>query len=138
MTRPPRRMSRQHARAGDEDRLLPLVNIVFLLLIFFMVAGQLTAADPFEIVPPRSASEGEASVEDPLIAVGADGSLALDNVVMAEPAMLEALAGRRVSSLRIKADGRLPAFELVALMERLRGAGFASIRLLTVIDRDGA
>ena len=41
---------------NDEERILPLVNVVLLLLIFFMLAGRLAASDPFEIAPPRSAS----------------------------------------------------------------------------------
>ena len=30
---------------GNDDNLVPLINIIFLLLIFFMVAGNITASD---------------------------------------------------------------------------------------------
>ena len=45
----------------SEENILPLTNIVFLLLIFFMLAGRLSAADPFRIDLPVSASQAEAS-----------------------------------------------------------------------------
>lgn len=34
--------------------MLPLVNIVFLLLIFFMMAGAVSAPEPLKVQPPRS------------------------------------------------------------------------------------
>ena len=58
---------------NDEERILPLINIVFLLLIFFMVAGRLAASDPFPIVPPHSSSEGMVDTRDLAVFVAADG-----------------------------------------------------------------
>lgn len=123
---------------GDEDeRILPLINIVFLLLIFFMVVGRLSAADPFEIVPPRSASEGEPPNEPFLVAIGPAGELALNGELIDEEALLEqlAVAGAGAQEVRIKSDGRATALSVVALMERMRTAGIASVRLMTVPTR---
>jgi len=41
-----------------EERVLPLINVVFLLLIFFMLAGSLSVTEPFDIEPPASQSQG--------------------------------------------------------------------------------
>ena len=111
-------------RKDDDERILPLINVVFLLLIFFMLAGHLAASDPFEIAPPRSASD--------------DGRLALDGVEI-EEAGLVALVAVRVAesaSLRVqfKADGRSDATQAVAIMEQLREAGVKRLKLLTVSD----
>ena len=47
-------------RALDSDAgILPLINVVFLLLIFFMIAGQLAEQAPFEVEPPASDAEAE-------------------------------------------------------------------------------
>lgn len=130
---PPRRRS-------EDDRILPLINVVFLLLIFFMIAGQLSATDPFEVEPPVSASAAEPGEEEIVIHVAADGQLALDGDEVQEAAMLSAVAERmqaaRPGPLRLKADGDLPATELVALMERLREAGVENLTLLTVAESD--
>ncbi len=121
---------------GDDERILPLINVVFLLLIFFMLAGRLAASDPFEIAPPRSASEGSAASPDMLVLVGADGRLALDGEILAEEALRAAAADRLSNDgdvrVRLKADGRAEATAVVAVMELLREAGVERLMLLTV------
>ncbi|MEM7529875.1 MAG: biopolymer transporter ExbD [Pseudomonadota bacterium] len=121
------------SRVDDDDRVLPLINIVFLLLIFFMVVGRLSAADPFEIVPPTSTSTGEPPNEPLLIAIGPEGQLALNGELIEEAAMLERIgAAEEGEEIRIKSDGRVSAVTVVTLMERLRLAGVSSVRLMTV------
>jgi biopolymer transport protein ExbD len=124
---------------NDEERILPLINVVFLLLIFFMLAGRLAVSDPFEIAPPRSASEAPAETQDLLVLVGDDGRLALDGEVM-EQAKLKAAVAERLSDnedarVRLKADGRAAATDVVAVMELLREAGVERLKLLTVPER---
>lgn len=135
-----RRLSRIRPRRRDEDDgILPLVNIVFLLLIFFMVAGRLAASDPFGVEPARSAAEGEAPPGPPLILLGADGRLALDGAEMEEQALVEAVAARvaarraagGAAEARLKADGGAEAAALVALLGKLKAAGVETAVLLT-------
>src|SRR5690554_7538712 len=38
----------------DIEPVLPLINVVFLLLIFFMVAGRLAPSLPADVMPPES------------------------------------------------------------------------------------
>ncbi|MEM1344164.1 MAG: biopolymer transporter ExbD [Pseudomonadota bacterium] len=132
-TRPGAIFAKRRQRESDDERILPLINIVFLLLIFFMVVGRLSAADPFEIVPPRSASEGQPANEPLLIAIGAEGQLALNGALISEEALLARIAGDQTSNeVRLKSDGRVAAARVVALIEALRGIGVASVRLMTV------
>ena len=121
---------------NDDERILPLINVVFLLLIFFMLAGRFSASDPFEIEPPQSASEGAATERDILVLVGADGQLALDGEVM-DAAALGAAVAERLSAdgagrLWLKADGDADVNRVVEVMELLRDAGAERLRLLTV------
>ena len=46
----------QSRRNAGEERMLPLINVVFLLLIFLILSGRLSSVDPFQTEPPRSAS----------------------------------------------------------------------------------
>ncbi len=123
---------------SDDDRILPLINIVFLLLIFFMLAGQLAASDPFVIEPPKSQSNGQNSPQDMLILVSADGRFALDGFEMSEEAVVAAATQRLEQvkdgtvMLRLKVDGNKAAKEVVYLMQRLREAGFHRLKLLTI------
>lgn len=121
---------------SDDERILPLINVVFLLLIFFMLAGQFSAADPFRIVPPQSLGEGQVAVEELVVQVAAEGQLALDGVILEDSAlkaaMADRLAGREGMKIRLKADGEAPALRVVAVMEVLREAGVEKVQLLTV------
>ena len=127
-----------HRTTSDDDRILPLINVVFLLLIFFMLAGQLAATDPFAIEPPKSVSEGPNSPRDMVILVSVDGRFALDGIEMTEDTVIAA-AGQRLkdsqgkdAALRLKVDGGKAASDIVFLMRRLRKAGFRKLKLLTV------
>lgn len=121
---------------NDEERILPLINVVFLLLIFFMLAGRIAATDPFEVTPPSSTSETPAGSKDILVVMGADGRLALDGETVRREALqasvAERLTERNPARVRFKADSRAEAAEVVAVMEILREAGVERLKLLTV------
>ena len=123
-------------RRNDDERILPLINVVFLLLIFFMLAGRFSASDPFEVEPPRSVSQGAATERDILVLVSADGRLALDGEIIEETALGTAVADRlspdKKMRLWLKADGSAEAIRVVEVMELLRAAGAERLRLLTV------
>ena len=125
----------QHRRISDDERILPLINIVFLLLIFFMVAGQLAASDRFAIEPPSSGSENEPAGRITVL-VGTDQRLAVDGESVAIEALVETVSTRLDAGtdqqIKVKADGRVPALRVVAIMEQLREAGAEGIDLLTV------
>jgi len=125
-------------KTSDDERILPLINVVFLLLIFFMLAGSLSAVDPFDITPPRSASSGEDDPEEIVVLVSADGRLALDGAPVPDAAFEEMLSARLEAAegarVRLKADGQTDATRVVALMERLRAAGVTRVLLLTIQD----
>ena len=129
------RLDRGRPRS-DEQSVLPLINVVFLLLIFFMLTGQLAASDPFEITPPDSQSEGTSGAREMIILIGPDGRLALDGSVIEEAALrgtvAEILSEVPHARTQLKADGSAPATRVVAVMEILRDAGVERLQLLTL------
>lgn len=120
---------------NDDERILPLINVVFLLLIFFMLAGKLAASDPFEIAPPQSASESSIGVEVLLVQVGADGQLALEGEILTQSdlqaAVTERMSAAPNTPVQLKADAAANATDVVAVMQLLRAAGVERLRLLT-------
>jgi biopolymer transport protein ExbD len=133
-------------KIDSEERILPLINVVFLLLIFFMLAGRLTDSEPFRVTPPESAEAAppQAPAEMPreaTLLLAADGRLSLDGVVLQQSALPAAMAGRLAGNsglaVRLKADGAAEAAEVVAVMEILRDAGIARVQLFTQSLRDG-
>jgi biopolymer transport protein ExbD len=113
---------------GVDDGVLPLINVVFLLLIFFMVAGRLAAGDPFRIEPLRAAAEGAPPEGEPLLLVAADGRLALDGEAVERAALPGRLAG--AARLRVKADAAADSVAVARLLAELRAAGVGEARLM--------
>ncbi|MEX0693413.1 MAG: biopolymer transporter ExbD [Rhodospirillales bacterium] len=122
-------------RPSDEDqRILPLINVVFLLLIFFMVAGQLSKTDRIRIDPPVSDSKKEAA-EPPLqILIAPDGRIVLGG----EDIALDALSGKlrqmsdtHAGTVHVKADGAVDAVTVIGVLDRIKAGGATKVNLLT-------
>ncbi|WP_290648299.1 biopolymer transporter ExbD [Aquisalimonas sp.] len=116
--------------------VLPLINIVFLLLIFVMLAGGMAAIEPLNVEPPRSGSDermGETGVQ---IVVAADGRMVLDGELLPQEALIEQLGERIAASpeltVWLKADAGADSRRVVLFMERLRAAGVEHLQLVTV------
>jgi biopolymer transport protein ExbD len=113
-----------------EDALLPLINLVFLLLMFFIVAGQL-ANEPLPELPGTTTIEQERTPEADLM-VAADGQWKVEGKTVNEDQILAALGEPDDSkSLRIAADQSLSMADLESLLELLEQGGYAEVLLLT-------
>ena len=121
---------------NDDDAVMPLINVVFLLLIFFMIAGTLTSTDPFEISPPSSSSSVNEEIGTLTLLVGPNGELALDGEMVPQSDLESALAARLLENpeivLRLKADGGAKANDIIEVMEVIRAAGADELNLLTL------
>lgn len=127
-----------HRKDNGDDALIPLINIVFLMLIFFMVAGQISKSDAAFVSPPESISEAYVDDDALQILLDADKQLwlndeqiALDDIDAPLIAAFEQVEDPDSFSLAIKADGDVPVEALQALMQRIKAAGFRRITLLT-------
>ena len=127
---------RQRPRGNGDESILPLTNVVFLLLIFFMLAGRLASPEAFDIQPPVSTSEAQARRDGLEIQLSAGGDIAIDGQTVDLDA-LEERVGEQIEAnpalaLRLKADGAGDATRVVAVMQALRDAGGEKLRLITI------
>jgi len=126
---------RKRHNPSEDQRILPLTNIVFLLLIFFMLAGRLSAPDAFSIQPPQSVSQAPAHATGLLIEVNDRGVIAIDGERIEpqdlRPAVQAYLDANTQGEVRLKADGDTNASRIVAVMGVLREVGIERLRLLT-------
>jgi biopolymer transport protein ExbD len=122
------RPTRSHPR---REPTIALINIVFLMLIFFMVAGSL--APPLE----RSLSLVETAqlTGDPppdALVVHPDGRLSFRGETVADVAgFLAALPDEARQSVRLVPDRDLPAQALVGLARDLTSAGAGRVMIVT-------
>lgn len=116
-----------------DDKILPLINVVFLLLIFFVLAGAITRAAPFDLTLPTSQqSEQRTLPADPVLSIAADGRLAFNDETVAAAELTTKLADWPADTpLQVRADSALKARQLSAILLQLRAAGIAEVRLLT-------
>lgn len=133
------RIPRTERARGEEEAIVPLINVVFLLLIFFMLVGTLAPPDRLPVDPPISATEEAADTEGLVIILDADGRLAVDDDVLPlDPLtdrVAERLADQPALSVRVKADAAAPSGALVDLLDRLQSLGLERVVLLTTQHR---
>lgn len=119
-----------------EPQLLPLINVVFLLLIFFMLAGALASPQRLSISPP--ASQAEAAMEQRLgvLSLSADEQMSLDGRALSMDDLAQRITlwklGNPDQVLMLRADAGVSALRVVELMESLRAQGLPRLQLLTV------
>jgi len=115
--------------------LTPLIDMVFILLVFFMLAGSIRPTALFTVTLPTSASRTFGDERDLVLLIRADGELALNNERMTLPdataRIADSLRTDPSGLVQVKADGDADANEVIATMEALREAGVGYIVLLT-------
>lgn len=117
---------------ADRPRREPtiaLINIVFLMLIFFMAAATLAPPLDGALKLVRTADlEGRAPTD--ALVVHADGRLAYRGAAVADAAAYMAHVGPE-EVVRIVPDAALPAPDLIRLGEALRRAGGGRVVMVT-------
>ncbi|MBK5937467.1 MAG: biopolymer transporter ExbD [Halorhodospira halophila] len=123
-------------RREPEENVIPMINIVFLLLIFFMVAGTLEPHSPLSVDPAES-ERGAELAGDPLrVLIDAEGQMAVDQDVVDDREQLRerlkaALAEAPERPVEVKADADADSARLLDVMDDLREVGAERMQLMT-------
>ncbi len=128
------RFERRRPRHSHLD-IAPLVDVVFLLLLFFMLTFQMTATRSLSVELPAS-NTAEASDADALVVtMDAHGVVHLgQDVVRSEDLrafLAAALSARPDQRVRIVADKNTRLDQLVSVIDAVRHGGAAGFDLLT-------
>lgn len=114
------------------DASLAIVNVVLLLIFFFLASGSLTNSEDVLVALPETSDLPLDLLPKPLLVVGADGSMTLDGSSIAAGALSDALIDDPI--LHVLADRDTPALivlETLAAEELIA----VEIRLVTVHGR---
>lgn len=120
--------------------LTPLINVVFLLLIFFLLAGTITQHSLLNLELPQSAARYDPYSPDIDIVIDNQGNIALrDNILTDHSALTQGLALIKKTAsanarVNVRADSSLPATKTLAIMQAAKEAGFESINLVAEVD----
>ena len=129
--------------ASNDDNMVPLINVVFLMLVFFMVAGQIQKADPIPVMPPQSINDNRAATDPNIeIVLGTDDSLYVDDKLFVIDDVQAYLEQQFASTpdkegfwVQIKADGAISLEKLRPVFNQVRLAGLTKVSLATQLER---
>lgn len=122
-------------RTTRTDDLLPLINIVFLLLIFFMVAGQVQSTDPSMIEPFAEAS-GERPAGRLRIDLRADGTVLVDDARV-QQTLADSLRQRTLDPalpVDVHVHRDLPASALDPVIELMRRRAVSQLHIVIRVE----
>lgn len=123
----------QNARRRFEPTI-PLINIVFLMLVFFMVAGTLTMPIDGQVTLVSTAELEGRAPPDALL-VHADGQITHSGVqVDSLEGFFAGLSAAEQDAFRLIPDRSLPADRLIGIVARLQGLGAQKVLLVTERD----
>ena len=118
-----------------QEPMLPLINIVFLLLIFFMIAGSLQKLGPFEVDPPASQT-AEGQPEDTIVMWFSNtGEIGIDDLTGGLDRLSSMLPANYIGRpVEIRADREVEGARVVSLLTRLQELGIEEVQLMTAMQ----
>lgn len=95
-------------------------DIVFLLLIFFMLTSTMLAPNALKLLSPQKGQTVTTTFKIPVIELGSDGKISLDGRIIAfenlELLLLNKLAGQEEPTVKFIIDGKATVKETVNVM----------------------
>lgn len=126
------------ARPSPEEPrigLTPLIDVVFLLLIFFMVTTSFVHEAGLAVSLPEAGRASPTSGDEPATVIVDAGNRVFvgSRQLRDRDELRDALAGLsgRTEALRIRADGRASHQAVVTVMDTAAGVGFRRIDIAT-------
>ena len=122
------------SKIDNSDNLLPLVNIIFLLLIFFMMAGVIQKTKELNDVNLATVTIEEYQENNqPVLFINKNGQLILDDTPVTLGNLknnLESVSGEK--KLLIAADGDLISQQLNDVLTELHDSKISKVTLITL------
>ena len=122
------------ARRAAPETIVALIDVVFFLLVFFMLIGRMDATAPFRVMPPVSQSGDEMPGGGATVSIAADGALALNGAPMTRDAlvagMTRALAATPGLLVRINAARGAELRHVLPLVAQIEALGARDVVLV--------
>lgn len=124
------------APQSERENVIPLINIVFLLLIFFMIAGQMTQPEVLEVTPPDvKKNDGTPNLAAKLL-VDKKGALIHGNKKVALIDLPTLINKDSPITLKIDKDCKRDCF--LPVLHTLQEAGQQRVHLVTLLAPAGS
>ena len=114
----------------------PLIDIVFLLLVFFMLTSTFMVPEAIELELPESSSATATDTKPIVVALDALGQLALNGERIELEGLREAieplLKQDPDTAITLKSDASTEVQQLLRVMDEIRAAGGTDVALATL------
>ncbi len=124
------------ARIHSHLDIAPLIDIVFLLLVFFMLTSTFMVPEAIELELPESSSSAVIDITPIIVAINQEGLLALNGEQIEKDALRGAieklLAADADATITLKSDATTQVQSLLAVMDEIRAAGGTDVALATL------
>jgi len=134
------RETRRNRRRSGGLPLTPLIDIIFLLSLFFVLNTSFRQEQYLDVELPESETSEDIQAEGIILTLRADGSTAVDGVEVSWDALTsvlkESAGDQKNMEVIIRGDENVPYGRAVAALDRVRLAGIESISLQTIRSGD--
>jgi biopolymer transport protein ExbD len=130
-------------REDPELNLTSLIDVVLLLVIFFMVSTTFVEEGRLKVELPSASEEPVTAIQDPIvITITAQGSYRVNEQPLVNnsretlmAAVRKVAGGRRDAPVTIRADGRATHQVVVTAMDVAARLGFTQVNIATVSEQ---
>jgi len=127
------KLSRPRRRQTPET-IIALIDVVFFLLVFFMLIGRMDATSPFEVLPATASTGSDMPAGGATLSIGADGALALDSLAIDQAGVLAGLTDQLAENpellIRVNAHKDAVMADLLPLVARIEALGAKDVMLV--------
>ena len=120
----------------SEINITPFIDVMLVLLIIFMVAAPLSTVDVAVNLPLATAKPQPRPEKPIFITLKPNLQVAVGETVIDEPNLIRAIDdatnAKREMRLFLRADRAVPYGEVLALLDRLRSAGYLKVGLVAL------
>jgi len=123
------------ARIHSHLDIAPLIDIVFLLLVFFMLTSTFMVPEAIELELPESSSASAMDTTAIMVSLNQTGQLALNGesieLKQLQQAIMPLIKQNTASAIILKSDARTEVQLLLKIMDEIREAGGTNVALAT-------
>jgi len=121
-------------KPAPQETIVSLIDVVFFLLVFFMMVGRMDATAPFEVSPPISTAGESLPKGGTTVAISNEGRVALDGLELEIEVLLARIASLLEADpdlrVRINAHGDSRLQKLLPLVTALEREGVQDVVLV--------
>lgn len=126
---------KRRTRARNNMSITPLVDVVFLLLLFFALTLHFSPEEAISVELPTSSSAKQQAETEIILTVPPEGMIRLNGKdVPSQSLETELVRLRKIDekqAVQVRADQEVEVGKLVAIIDAIRNAGFQHFDLMT-------